>query len=171
LQFWITSSGRQKGELTKADMLLVGDGGWLLEGKGKPSAETALHQVLYRKFDIGAVFHVHTIKSAWVSAHCGDAMILRGLEMIKGFDRWEPDAEAVVPVVENHHDIPRLAQAVEAAARSDIPAVLVRNHGIYAWGSTCAEARRHVEITEYLCEYSYLTMLMSARRPEAPSRS
>jgi methylthioribulose-1-phosphate dehydratase len=48
----------------------------------------------------------------------------------------------------------RLGGEVEAAlaAYPGAHAFLLRRHGLYTWGSTLAEAERHVEILEFLFE-------------------
>ncbi|MHB2016601.1 MAG: methylthioribulose 1-phosphate dehydratase [Candidatus Xenobia bacterium] len=160
LTFNITASGLHKGELTPADLLLVNGEGKVLQGHGRPSAETLLHAAIYRKFEAGAVYHVHSVKSALVSGLAQDVVRFQGLEMIKGLDIWSEGAVVEIPVVDNLADIPRLADAVAQAARPDVPGLLVRNHGIYAWGRGPHEARRHVEIIEYLCDYQYHSRLL-----------
>ncbi|MFR6642647.1 MAG: class II aldolase/adducin family protein, partial [Megasphaera sp.] len=45
----ITPSGLPKGELHPKDLLLVNLDGIVVEGTGKPSSETALHLMIYRK--------------------------------------------------------------------------------------------------------------------------
>jgi methylthioribulose-1-phosphate dehydratase len=35
-----------------------------------------------------------------------------------------------------------------------IPGILLRKHGIYAWGANAFEAKRHLEAFEYLFEYA-----------------
>jgi methylthioribulose-1-phosphate dehydratase len=49
--------------------------------------------------------------------------------------------------------MPDLAESVAAALRPGVPAVLVYQHGIYAWGDQPDAARRHVEIFEFLLDY------------------
>lgn len=51
--FWITASGRAKGELTTSDLVCVAANGKVLEREFadlKPSAETAIHQTIYTLF-------------------------------------------------------------------------------------------------------------------------
>ena len=58
------------------------------------------------------------------------------------------------PIFENSQDIARLAEQVEALLNRD-PAVhgfLLRRHGLYTWGKDLAEAKRHIEILEFLLE-------------------
>jgi len=49
-----------------------------------------------------------------------------------------------------------LAQRAVAARVAEVPAVLVRGHGVYAWGRTSTEAARHLETVEWLCRVTYL---------------
>jgi len=59
-----------------------------------------------------------------------------------------------LPVVANSQDMPTLAQSVAAAVTAEVPAVLVYQHGIYAWGRDAEAARRHIEIFEFLLQYN-----------------
>jgi methylthioribulose-1-phosphate dehydratase len=58
-----------------------------------------------------------------------------------------------VPVFDNTQDIPELAKRVAkkfSAGALKQPGLLVRGHGLYAWGEDIAEARRHIEGFEFL---------------------
>jgi methylthioribulose-1-phosphate dehydratase len=60
-----------------------------------------------------------------------------------------------VPVLSNTQDMPALAAEVEALLdRQPLWGYLIDGHGLYAWGRTMAEARRHLEAFEFLfaCE-------------------
>jgi methylthioribulose-1-phosphate dehydratase len=59
-----------------------------------------------------------------------------------------------IPIFDNTQDMPALAQAVAAKFGEGAPgtAFLVRGHGLYTWGRDLDEARRHVEILEFLFE-------------------
>ena len=77
-------------------------------------------------------------------------------------DSFRPALEGVkthehqewIPVFENSQDIPALAKEVEALLKQDPRphGFLLRSHGLYTWGEDVAEARRHVEIFEFLLE-------------------
>jgi methylthioribulose-1-phosphate dehydratase len=62
--------------------------------------------------------------------------------------------EAVVdlPVFANDQDTAALAAAVEArlSGTATLPGYLLAGHGIYAWGATMTDARRHLEGWEFL---------------------
>lgn len=74
--------------------------------------------------------------------------------MIKGLDIWEEEAEVRIPVVENLCKLPALAEAVvERITDPRVPGILVRRHGLYAWGANPFETKRHVEAFEFMFEY------------------
>ena len=80
---------------------------------------------------------------------------LSGFEMLKGLEgvRTHEHTEWV-PILENDQDIPALARRVETVLEQS-PAIhgfLLRGHGLYTWGDDLAQARRHVEILEFLLE-------------------
>jgi methylthioribulose-1-phosphate dehydratase len=59
-----------------------------------------------------------------------------------------------LPIVDNSQDVPALAGEIAALVveRPELHGFLVRGHGLYTWGEDPAEARRHVEILEFLLE-------------------
>ena len=59
-----------------------------------------------------------------------------------------------MPIIENSQDIPVLVVKVEEVLKRqpDIHGILLRNHGLYTWGSSPEDAQRHVEIFEFLFE-------------------
>lgn len=73
-------------------------------------------------------------------------------EMIKGIAGHGYRDELVVPIIENTSWESELADSLEEAIRSypKTSAVLVRNHGIYVWGDTWEQAKRHGECLHYL---------------------
>jgi methylthioribulose-1-phosphate dehydratase len=46
-------------------------------------------------------------------------------------------------------------------ARPDLRAFLLAGHGLYAFGASVAEAKRHVEVVETLLEHERLWRMMS----------
>ncbi|MFL6291958.1 MAG: methylthioribulose 1-phosphate dehydratase [Thermoanaerobaculia bacterium] len=159
--FWITASGKTKGRLAAADFLRIAPGGEVLErGRpdDRPSAETSLHDSIYRLFPAaGACFHVHSIPGN-VAARLaeGDTLRLPPLEMLKGLGIWEQDPDVSLAVLPNHLHVPRIAKEMEArfaAAPPRVPGFLIRDHGLTAWGRDAVTALNHVELFEYLFGY------------------
>ena len=154
----ITASGRHKGELDADGFLEVGLGGEVLSPGRKPSAETALHLHLYRRSpEVGAVLHTHSLPATLLSRLNPGGLVLEGYEVLKAFPGVAThETRLEVPVFPNDQDIERLATRVEALLeeRPGLPGYLIEGHGLYTWGRTVAEARRHVEAFEFLlaCE-------------------
>ena len=155
----VSASGRDKASMTSADFLLVDEALQPVEpGSVRPSSETVVHARLYEATGCGCVLHVHTVWNNLIAelfASRGE-VILRDLEMIKGLDIWEEAAAIRVPIVENLFHLPALADAVVARITDRrAPGVLIRRHGLYAWGANPFEAKRHVEAFEFMWEYLY----------------
>ncbi len=161
----ITVSGAHKGRLGPADLMLIDFEGRALE-KRAPSAEAALHAALYQLYpDIGAVLHVHSVASVALTRYLADTpeLTLEGYEMLKAFPGiGTHEARVVVPILDNSQDTEALARLMLTRLRTTSPAhsVLIRGHGIYAWGGTIAEAERIVEAMEHLmaCELQQLQL-------------
>jgi methylthioribulose-1-phosphate dehydratase len=157
LQFAVTASGKDKTKLSPEDYLVVDGESRPVEPTSlKPSAETLIHAVVYKRIpQAGACFHVHTVWNNLVSElYFGQrAFSIQGQELIKGLGIWEENARITIPIVENFAHIPTLAAAIDKVITPDVPGVLIRNHGIYAWGANDFEAKRHLESFEFLFEY------------------
>jgi methylthioribulose-1-phosphate dehydratase len=161
--FAITSSGKDKSVETPEDFLLVDQTGARLEPTSlKPSAETLIHCEIYRMTGCGAIFHVHTVFNNIVSELFWErgSIPVQGVELIKAFNIWEDEALIEVPILPNYSDIPKIAELVPGVIDERIPGIMLRKHGIYAWGANAFEAKRHLEAFEYLFEYVYRMELL-----------
>src|SRR5258706_5421262 len=64
----ITVSGRDKGRLTEADVMVVDWKGHAVGSSHRPSAETLLHTQLYKRLPgIGCVLHTHSLNQTVAS--------------------------------------------------------------------------------------------------------
>jgi methylthioribulose-1-phosphate dehydratase len=154
----ITPTGLDKGRLTAADLLEIDPEGRAIAGRGRPSAETSLHTVIYHAHpEARAILHVHTIwntllSGRFVSAGC---VPLAGYELLKGLSGVVTHThQERVPIIENSQDYEQLAAnlASTLAENSQAHGVLLSRHGLYTWGETVTEARRHLEVLEFLLE-------------------
>lgn len=160
LRLTITGSGFDKGRLTPADFVQVDAHGCPLTAAGpKPSAETLLHALLARCAGAGAVLHTHSICGTVLSElHAADGkLILSGYEMLKGLAGVTTHAtEVAITIVPNTQDITTLAAELEPRVSGPTPEIrhgfLMAGHGLYTWGRDLAEARRHIEVLEFLFE-------------------
>jgi methylthioribulose-1-phosphate dehydratase len=155
----ITVSGRDKGKLTEADIMVVDFDAKAVGSDNRPSAETLLHTQLYKRFpDIGCILHTHSRNQTVASRLYAGAGHLRleGYELLKAFAGNEThETEVLVPVLPNSQDMHTLAAQVDALLDSrQLWGYLIDGHGLYAWGRDMAEARRHLDAFEFLigCE-------------------
>lgn len=171
LRLAITSRGSDKGKLTLAQFLEIdGAGNVVGESAGQPSAETLLHLAIVRSRSADTVLHTHSVWSTVLSDMYAlrGSIVLEGYEMLKGLEgvRTHQHKE-YLPILENSQDMVELARKVSATLRkhAGIRGFLLRGHGFYTWGANLEEAKRNVEILEFLMEV--LVRSAQARR-DAP---
>src|SRR5947209_17611731 len=157
LRLAITSTGLDKGSLTPAQFLEMDEAANVVRGDGRPSAEALLHLAIARRVDAGAVLHTHSVWSTVLSgSHASQGGIaLEGYEMLKGLEgvRTHKHREWL-PILENSQDMVELGERGSKTLR-DSPGIhgfRLREHGVYTWGAGLKDAKRHVEILEFLME-------------------
>lgn len=162
----VTISGRDKGRLGSDDIMVVDLAGHAVGTDARPSAETALHVQIYRRFaETGAVLHTHSRTQTVASRLFARTGVVR-------FEGWELQKaiagtishESVLdlPVFPNTQDMAELVRAVDTwlDAGKPLHGYLIDGHGIYTWGRDMAETRRHLEAFEFLlaCELDLLRL-------------
>jgi methylthioribulose-1-phosphate dehydratase len=156
LRLAITTSGVNKGSLSADEIVEIDAKGKVVAGSGRPSAEASLHLAIARGRGAGAVLHTHSIWSTILSdAATEDGLALEGYEMLKGLDGVDTHQHREwLPILDNTQDWAAAVPEVEAILTEHPQAhgFLIRRHGLYTWGRDLAEARRHVEILEFLFE-------------------
>lgn len=158
LRVCVTASGLEKGKLDETNFLELDDDAEILQGFGKPSAETLIHLTIYRFLPKArSILHTHSVWGTILSDHFFEqgAIEIEGYEMLKGLSGVAThEHRERVPIVENSQDYVALAHVIENVIRDNdtIHGIYLRRHGLYTWGETVTEARRHVEIFEFLFE-------------------
>jgi methylthioribulose-1-phosphate dehydratase len=158
LRLAITPSGADKGELNADQILAIGpEINETDDLNGKPSAEALLHIKVVAARGAGAVFHTHSVWSTIVSNLYAAAggMMIEGFEMLKGLEGVKSHQHREwLPIIENSQDMPALAESVSQTLKEypDSHGFLLKQHGLYTWGASLAQAKRHVEILEFLLE-------------------
>lgn len=157
-RIFITPSGLDKGIVTPGHLLEVDQEGRAIAGTGRPSAETSLHLVIYRaRPQAGAILHVHTIWNTLVSGHFAPQgyLPIEGYEILKGLSGVMTHEHLErVPILENSQDYAELSRNLADTLDEypDCHGVLLSRHGLYTWGQSVSEARRHLEALEFLFE-------------------
>lgn len=158
----IKPSGVPYGELSPENMVVVNlSDGEVVEGSYKPSSDTPTHLELYRSFPkIGGVVHTHSTFAtiiaqqglpleAYGTTHAdsfyGPIPCTRSLSKNEIEGEYELNTGKVI--VETFKDIDYLA----------VPAVFVKQHGPFAWGTDPSKAAENALILEEVSKMGYFT--------------
>ena len=156
LRLAITASGVDKGALSAEQIVEIDEQGRVLSGAGRPSAEVALHLAIVRVRGAGAVLHTHSIWSTLLSEGAGaNGLTIEGYEMLKGLGGVDShEHREWLPILDNTQDWAAAVPLVEATLEKHPNAhgFLIRRHGLYTWGQDLADAKRQVEVLEFLFE-------------------
>lgn len=161
LRLAVTASGLDKGELNEADIVIVGADGNAVTATAaaggrpvavRPSAEAAVHARIATVTGAGAAVHVYPV-AAVAAARCWPSGVaVKGVEMLKGIGVPANSHGVCLPVVPNSQDMRLLGDDIERSRDPRVPAVIVADHGLYAWGKDLRQARHHTEVVEWLLE-------------------
>ena len=158
LKVCITASGNEKGKLDKTHFLEVDENAEVTSGEGKPSAETLLHLTIYKHIEnTGSILHTHSVWGTILSDKFFEngEIVIENYEMLKGLSGVKThEHREHLPIIENSQDYTALSHVIENVIRENPNAhgVYLRRHGLYTWGESIAEAKRHIEIFEFLFE-------------------
>ena len=167
LRLAITPSGADKGALRTDQILLIDDRGSVIsDHPARPSDECPLHIRIAKERGAGAVLHTHSVWSTMLSnLYFEDGgLAIEGYEMLKGLDGVKThEHREWLPILENSQDMLELADRLADNLRQFPQAhgFLLRRHGLYTWGKDLAQAKRHVEILEFLLETLGRTSVIS----------
>lgn len=160
LRLLITASGKDKGRLGREDFVVVDEAGKAIDAAmPKPSAETLLHtRTAALNPGVGSILHTHSVWGTILSDLNPGGFEIAGYEMLKGLSGIGTHEHTYhMPVVANTQDIGKLAEELTPRLKLGMAGAfdhgyLLRKHGLYTWGADLDEARRHVEIYEFLFE-------------------
>ena len=124
----------------------------------KSSDETDIHLTIYQITKANCVLHSHILDSLLFADLFPEKQFatIKNLELLKGFKGIKThELEINIPIFDNTQDIRTLAETVKPAILSQPNSygLLLRGHGIYVWGDTVEEAKRHLEVFEYIFKY------------------
>ncbi len=170
----IKPSGVDYDGMTADDMVIVNLDGEIVEGKLKPSSDTATHLELYRAFkNIGGIVHTH---SRWATsfAQAGKPIEATGTTHADYFYGAIPCTRLLTPAeIASDYEKNTGRVIVETFNQLDpnsIPAVLFHSHGPFCWGITPARAvETAVVLEEVACMQVHALMLnpqLTSMQPE-----
>ena len=158
LRLCITAAGDEKGTLDETNFLELDDDAEILQGFGRPSDETLVHLSIYRlRPRARCILYSQTVWGTMLSDKffVDGSIAMQGYEVLKGLSGVITHEHTErVPIVENSQDQIALSHVIENVLieNPSIHGIYVRRHGLYSWGETVEEARRNIEIFEFLFE-------------------
>lgn len=162
----IKPSGVEYDSMTVNDMVVVSlETGKVVEGNRNPSSDTPTHLELYRAFkNIGGIVHTH---SRWATsfAQAGRGIIPVGTTQADYFYGEIPCTRAMTPQeISGEYEKETGTVIIEAFQNTDplsIPAVLIKNHGPFAWGKNVNEAVHNAVVLEEVAFMNYHTLMLN----------
>jgi L-ribulose-5-phosphate 4-epimerase len=167
--FAIKPSGVAYDKLSASDIVVVSlTTGEVVDGSLRPSSDTPTHLELYRAFTCGAVVHTHSeyatmfaqarlpircMGTTHADYFCGDIPVTRPMRR----EEVEQDYEKNTGLV--------IVETFNGGSADDVQAVLVANHGPFAWGADTAKAIENARVLEYLARLEWRVRSMA---PDAP---
>ena len=172
--FVIKPSGVEYDKLTPEDMVVMDLEGNKIEGKYKPSSDTATHLELYKKYqEIGGIVHTHSPEAvAWAQA--GRDIPLYGTTHADYFFGPIPCARNLNPEeIEEAYEKNTGLVIIETFENRGLmpmytPAVLCANHGPFTWGKDAAEAVHNAVVLEEVAKMARNTELINPKVLPAP---
>ena len=155
----IKPSGVDYAVMKAEDMVVVDLDGKVVEGAYRPSSDLPTHLYLYREYPaLGGIVHTHSAY-ATAFAQAGRALIAYGTTHADAFWGDVPctralDATEVIEAYE-HNTGKVIAETVRDAEA--IPAVLVKNHGVFTWGPTPEKAVENAVTVEEVAKMALFT--------------
>jgi len=171
--FVIKPSGVGYGELRVHQMVVIDFEGNVVEGTTRPSSDTPTHRYLYTHFTgIRCVVHTHS-RNAVAFAQAGVDLPCLGTTHCDYFNGPVPVTRAMTPE-ETSGDYEWetgkvIVERFQSLKPLEVPAVLVRNHGPFAWGPSAAKAVETALALEAIADMALKTLSINASALAAPT--
>ena len=172
--FVIKPSGVEYDELKPEDMVVVDLEGNVVEGKYRPSSDTATHLELYKAFpEIGGVVHTHSsYATSWAQAgrsipcygttHAdyiyGEIPCVRCLTAEEIEDAYEANTGKLIV-----NEFKAMDKEILA-----VPAVLCKNHGVFTWGKDAHDAVHNAVVLDEVAKMAYRCEQINPQNGPAP---
>lgn len=163
----IKPSGVPYNTMRVEDMVVVDIDGNVIEGRYRPSSDLPTHLYLYKQYTtLGGIVHTHSTY-ATAFAQSGREITAYGTTHADAFYGNVPCARELTDE-EIDEAYEQNTGKVIAEAISDveaIPAMLVKNHGVFTWGSTPEKAVENAVTLEEVAKMALLTEQLNSETP------
>ena len=163
----IKPSGVPYNTMKARDMVVIDLDGNIVEGDYRPSSDLPTHLYLYKKYPtLGGIVHTHSTY-ATAFAQSGRDIIAYGTTHADAFYGNVPCSRELTDE-EINGDYEQNTGKVIAEAVTDveaIPAMLVKNHGVFTWGSTPEKAVENAITLEEVAKMALLTEELNSETP------
>ncbi|POE03678.1 L-ribulose-5-phosphate 4-epimerase [Pectobacterium odoriferum] len=163
----IKPSGVAYDEMKADDMVVVDMQGNVVEGRYRPSSDTATHLALYQRYpQIGGIVHTHsTHATAWAQAglsipalgtthadyFAGDIPCTRPLTVQEVEHAYENNTGVVI------------AETIAENNPLHTPGILVYQHGPFCWGKNAEEAVHNAVVMEEVAKMAWIAYSINPR--------
>ena len=167
----IKPSGVEYDGMSAEDMVVVDLNGNRVEGKWKPSSDTATHVALYKAFPaLGGIVHTH---SRWATsfAQAGRGIPAFGTTQGDYFYGEIPCTRKMTPAeIAGEYELETGNVIIETFQSREInpaqvPAVLVCSHGPFAWGTDAMNAVHNAVVLEEVAFMAFHAMALTPGLP------
>lgn len=167
--FAIKPSGVGYAELRPENMVVVDFEGNRVAGDLRPSSDTPTHRKLFLAFaGIRSVVHTHS-RNAVAFAQAGRDLPCLGTTHADHFYGPVPVTRDMTPAeIEGDYEWETgkvIVERFEGLNPLRIPAVLVRNHGPFVWGSDGAQAVEYAFALEIVAEMAMKALQLNSQAP------
>jgi len=164
----IKPSGVRYEDMRPEDIVRVDLEGRVVEGKLKPSSDTATHIELYKSFvRVGGICHTHSMYATmWAQAR--REIPCFGTTHADSFYGSVPvtdvmtDEEVGGPYEENTGRV--IVRRFASMDPMQVPAVLVAHHGPFTWGPTSEKAVENAVVLEQVAKMAFGTVLVNPQQ-------
>ncbi len=170
--FVIKPSGVEYDVMKPEDMVVVDLDGNKVEGDLNPSSDTETHRVLYKNFkNIGGIVHTH---SRWATtfAQAGQGVRAYGTTQADYFYGEIPCTRDMTPEeIQGEYEYETGNVIVERFKDINpdyVPAVLVKNHGPFTWGTDPFNAVHNAVVLEEVAMMDFHTQMLTGDRYPMP---
>lgn len=162
----IKPSGVEYDVMSPDDMVVVDLDGNVVEGGLKPSSDTPTHVELYKAFPhIGGIVHTHS-RWATIFAQAGLGIPAYGTTHADYFYGEVPCTRSMtddeIGGAYEKETGRVIVERFRGISPDDVPAVLVRSHGPFAWGSSPKNAVHNAVVLEEVAMMAWHDRVLSA---------